>query len=293
MDLGKAIIFGANGQDGHYLSELLTQKRIAVVGVSRSKGNWVQGDVTNLDFVAHLVKTHQPGFVFHLAANSTSNHSALFENNKTICEGTWNILESVRQHSPSTKVFITGSALQFKNKGLAIDEAADWYASSPYAVSRIQSVYASRYYRSLGLEVYVGYLFNHDSPLRSERHITQKIAQTAKRIAANSKEILEIGNLDTKKEFTFAGDVTRAIWDLVNNSSGVFECVIGSGKAYSIRDWLSICFSRLNLDLETNVRAVEGFKADYEILVSNPTLLRSLGWQPDISIETLASMMLE
>jgi GDPmannose 4,6-dehydratase len=290
--MGKAIIFGASGQDGYYLSQLLSSKGIESFGVSRSNGNWVQGSVADRDLVERLIKIHQPSYVFHLAANSTTKHSSLFENHETICTGTWNILEAVRQHSPKTKVFISGSALQFENRGVPIDETACWHAPSAYSVSRIQSVYAGRYYRSLGLDVYVGYFFNHDSPLRSERHITQKIAQAAKRIASNSTETLTIGNIQVEKEFTFAGDVAQAIWVLVNNSLNVYECVIGSGRAYSIERWISICFSRFNLNWKHSVKTIEGYTPEYKILVSKPDLLHSLGWRQEVELDDLAAMML-
>src|ERR1700741_3668294 len=108
----KAIIFGVNGQDGFYLSELLKQNNCEVVGVSRH-GNFLKGDVANYSFVEELIKKYQPGYIFHFAANSTTNHAALFENNATIATGTLNVLESVKKYSSHSKVFICGSGLQF------------------------------------------------------------------------------------------------------------------------------------------------------------------------------------
>ena len=186
----KAIIIGANGQDGFYLNQLLQQEGVIVVSISRS-GNFRKVDLSNYDECAHLVKIERPDFIFHLAANSTTNHSALFENHQTIATATLNILEAVKNNSPLTKVFISGSGLQFKNNGVPIRETDSFHANDAYAVSRIQSVYAARYFRSLGLKVYVGYFFNHDSPLRTERHVNQKIAMAVKRIANGSKEMIE------------------------------------------------------------------------------------------------------
>ena len=231
----KAIIFGISGQDGTYLREILEKENIRVIGVSRTKGDWVGGSVSDLNLVSTLIKEHQPAFVFHLAANSTTRHDALLENHETISTGTLNILESVKLYSPQTKVFISGSGLQFKNSGQPISETNEFEARDAYSVSRIQSVYAARYYRSFGLKIYIGYFFNHDSALRTERHVNQKIVAAVKRIANGSNETIELGNISVKKEFTFAGDTAKAIWLLVNNST-VFETVIGSGKAYSIED---------------------------------------------------------
>lgn len=288
----KAIIFGISGQDGKYLKEILEQEKINVIGVSRSNGDWLKGSVADLNLVSSLIKEHQPDYVFHLAANSTTRHEALFENHETISTGTLNILESVKNHSPHTKVFISGSGLQFVNNGKPISEKDEFEAKDAYSVARIQSVYAARYYRSFGLKIYIGYFFNHDSPLRTERHVNQKIVAAVKRIAQGSKETIELGNISVKKEFTFAGDTAKAIWLLVNNTS-VFETVIGSGKAYSIEDWLSICFNYFKLDWEKYVITKNDFKSEYKILVSAPETLINLGWNQSVSIKELAKMMIE
>lgn len=288
----KAIIFGISGQDGTYLKKILQKENITIIGVSRSTGDWLKGSVSDFKFVSQLIKEHQPAYVFHLAANSTTRHEALFENHETISTGTLNVLESVKNHSPHTKVFISGSGLQFVNNSEPIREKDEFEARDAYSVSRIQSIYAARYYRSFGLNVYVGYFFNHDSPLRTERHVNQKIVAAVKRIANGSNETIELGNISVKKEFTFAGDTAKAIWLLVNNAE-VFETVIGSGKAYSIEDWLNITFNAFGLDWKKYVKTNSEFKPEYDILISNPETLFKLGWQQTVSIEALAKMMIE
>ncbi len=288
----KAIIFGINGQDGYYLNELLSGKNIEVTGVSRSQQkNNTCGDVKDAGFVIDLITKLQPDFIFHLAANSTTGHNALFENHETISTGTLNILEAVFQYSKHTKVFLSGSAVQFQNNGLPINEQTPFAAISPYAVSRIQSVYAGRYYRSLGVQVFVGYFFHHDSPLRTERHINQKIAMAVKRIAGGSTEKIEIGNLQVQKEFNFAGDMVEAVWQLVNQNQ-VFEAVIGSGKAYRIEEWISRCFEKIDKDPENYIVEKKDFVPEYIISVSDPTLIKSLGWQPECDIQQLVTIML-
>jgi len=250
MKAVNALIVGVNGQDGFYLSELLKKKGIVVIGLSRSNaGN--TGSVSDISLIENLIKNHQPQYIFHLAANSTTRHDALFENHETISTGTLNILESVRLHCPQAKIFLSGSAMQFKNEGLPIDESTSFEASSPYSIARIQSVYAGRYFRKkFGLNVYVGYFFNHDSPLRSENHVNQKIVRAVQRISAGSNESLELGSIDVKKEFSFAGDIAEAIWLLVNQNK-TYEAVIGSGKAYSIREWTAYCFKTVSLNFIT------------------------------------------
>lgn len=288
----KVLIFGITGQDGYYLSELLSKKDITVIGISRS-GAECTGSVVDIGLVESLIKNHQPQYIFHLAANSTTRHDALFENHKTISTGTLNILESVRLHCSQAKVFLSGSAMQFKNEGLPIDELTSFEASSPYSIARIQSIYAARYYRkTFGLNVYVGYFFNHDSSLRSEQHVNQKIVRAAQRIAAGSSESLQLGNIDVKKEFNFAGDIAEAIWLLVNQDE-IHEAVIGSGKAYSIREWASYCFKKVSLNHENYIVVQDGFTPEYEILVSNPKVMIDMGWKPKVNFYQLADMMIE
>jgi GDPmannose 4,6-dehydratase len=286
----KAIIFGANGQDGYYLSELCRAKGIEPIGVSRS-GNWIRGDVSCYEQVEQLIKTYLPTYVFHIAANSTTQHAALFENHETISTGTLNILEAVKSHCPTAKVFITGSGVQFVNTGSPISETDQFEANSPYSVARIQSVYAARYYRSLGIAAYVGCLFHHESPRRKPRHVSQRIALAARRIAEGSREIIELGDISVEKEWTFAGDVAKGIFTLVEQEQ-VFEAVIGSGVGYSIKDWLEQCFGIVGKDWTTHVQLREGFAAEYKRLVSNPKTIRSLGWSPTIELPELAAMMI-
>lgn len=286
----KAIIFGANGQDGYYLSELLSKKGIETIGVSRS-GNFLKTDIASFTEVSDLIKVHQPDFIFHLAANSTTNHNALFENHETISTGTFNVLEAVRLHSPHTKVFISGSGLQFENKNQPIKESDLFEARDAYSVSRIQSVYAARYFRSLGIKTYVGYFFNHDSPRRSERHMAQKIAATAVRVASGIEDKIEIGDMSVVKEWTYAGDVVEGIWLLVNQDT-IFEANISSGLGYSILDWIKVCFKLIGKDYQHYIYQNNNYKAEYQQLVSNPSLINSLGFQPKVSFEALAKMMI-
>ncbi len=286
----KAIIFGANGQDGHYLNELCKLKGIEAAGVSRS-GDWVHGDVSSYTQVKELIKKYSPSYIFHFAANSTTGHEALFENHETISTGTLNILEAARKHSPAAKIFITGSGVQFVNKGVPISEIDPFDANSPYAIARIQSVYAARYYRSLGLKAYVGYLFHHESPFRKAHHVSQMIALAAGRIAMGSSEMIEVGDLSVKKEWTFAGDVARGIFALLDQED-VFECVIGSGVFYSIENWLEECFKRIGRDWHDYVRLRDGFRSEYKCLISDPKTIHSLGWSPAVGFQDLAKMMI-
>jgi GDPmannose 4,6-dehydratase len=201
-----------------------------------------------------------------------------------------NVLEAVKRHSPDSRVFLAGSGVQFKNKGLPIKETDEFEANSPYSVARIHSVYAARYYRTLGLHVYVGYLFHHESPLRKPNHVSQKIALAVKRIAEGSDEVIELGDISVEKEWTFAGDVARGIMTLVEQND-VFEAVIGSGIGYTIENWLEQCFRIIGKDWHDHVRLCAGFVPEYERLISNPQTINSLGWFPNEGFPDLAKRM--
>jgi len=290
--LGKAIIFGANGQDGFYLSELLLLNKIEPITISRTCGTII-GDVSDFTFIDNTIKILQPNYVFHFAANSTTKHSALRENHNSISSGTLNILEAVRKYSPNAKVFISGSAMQFKNDGNPINESTPFEASSAYSAERIYSVYLARYYREkFQIKTYIGYLFNHDSPLRSEFNFSQKIIKIANDISKGKLKKIDLGNLNIKKEFNFAGDIVNAIWVLINQEVE-FEVVIGSGTAYPLGEWVNICFQKFNINQEEHILQTSNIYQEYDILVSNPKKIYKLGWSPILDITQLAKLMLE
>jgi GDPmannose 4,6-dehydratase len=247
--------------------------------------------VASAGLVEELIGSHQPEMIFHLAASSTTKHDAIYENHSTIGTGTVNILESVKRWSAGSKVFITGSGVQFINKGRPISETDAFDHSSSYAAVRNYSVYLARYFRNIGIQTYVGYLFHHESPLRTEEHVCQKIARAARRIARGSDAILELGDISVRKEWTYAEDIVEGIITLVEQNL-VFEATIGSGVAYSIEDWLKECFSQIGKDWHNHVREKKNFKAEYQMLVSNPATINSLGWRATTTISELAKIML-
>jgi GDPmannose 4,6-dehydratase len=285
----KALVFGASGQDGHYVDALLRREGVETVGISRS-GAWQRGDVGKRADVEDAIRALRPDYVFHLAACSTTRHDAGLENHETIATGTLNILESAYRHAPQARVFIAGSGVQFTNRGQPIDEDANFEASSLYAVARIQSVYAARYYRSRGLRTFVGYLFHHESPLRKPSHMSMRIALAARRIAREGGR-LEVGDPSVVKEWTFAGDVAQAMLCLLRQDD-VSEAVIGSGEGHSIEEWLERCFGLAGLAWRDHVDVVPGFAVEYTRLISRPERLRALGWSPTVSFAALAEMLM-
>ncbi len=286
-----AIIFGSNGQDGYYLKDLIAREKVNVICISRSSGDYI-GSIGDFEFVEKIIKSVKPYYIFHLAANSTTNHSALNNNHDSISTGAINILEACRKYSPYSKIFLCGSALQFKNDGIPINESTVFEPSSAYSVSRIHATYLARYFRKeFGIKVYIGYLFNHDSPFRSENHLNQKIVETAIKIYNGNITKLKIGDIDARKEFNYAGDIVSAIWSFIKQDS-FFEVVIGSGIAYSIKEWIIYSFTKLDLDWENFIEKDELFVSEYKILISDPQLIKSIGWEPEVDFYKLADMML-
>lgn len=293
MENNTAVIFGGNGQDGFYLKQILEANFYTTIIISRS-GNGINGSIGDKAFVEQLIKQYQPIFIFHFAANSSTRHDALFDNQSAIVDGTVNILESARLYSPKARIFIAGSALQFKNEGLPINESTEFDASSPYAVARINAVYLARYFRSkFGMYIYVGYFFHHDSWLRTEKHVNKKISAAVVRIKNGSNEIVDIGNTSVKKEFNFAGDLMDAIWALMKQEQ-IFEAVIGCGKTHTIKEWIYECCVAAEIE-EAVDHFIEtaGYQPEYNILVSHPKKLYSLGWKPKTDFASLAKIMVQ
>lgn len=289
----KAIIFGVNGQDGYYLQEVCKSHNVEVFGVSRSTGNWLQGNVADKNFVRDLIHKTQPDYVFHLAAASTTRHHALYDNHDAIASGTIHILEAVKDFVPHCRVFITGSGVQFVNNLEPIKETDPFEASSPYSMARIYSVYAARYYRKLGIKAYVGYLFHHESPMRKGDHLSKIITNAVKEIVAGKRNLLTIGDSSVKKEWAFAGDIAAGIFALVNQDE-VYEANISTGIAYSVEDWLRECFAYVGLHWNDFVFSPdEKFIPEYPLLVSDNAKILSLGWKPDVDFKQLVKLMME
>ena len=286
-----AVIFGASGQDGIFMADLCRKKGIEVIAISRKANTNYSGSVADRDLVTTVIRQHTPAYIFHFAANSTTRHDALFENHETISTGTLNILEAVKTHSPKCKVLITGSGLQFVNTGNPITENDPFEATNAYAISRIQSVYAARYFRSLGIKAYVAYLFHHESPYRHDNHLSKMITNKIEAILMGSSEKIIIGDINVRKEWAYAQDIVEGIFTLVNQEDK-WEAVIGTGIAYSIGDFISTCMEVSGLKMDDHVIRQSGFKAEYLSLVSNPETIRSLGWNAKTDFSGLVRIML-
>lgn len=286
----KAIIFGGNGQDGHYLRAQLEARDVDVVSVSRTRGDF-QLDVSDAIAVEKLLDDVRPELVFNFAATSSTSHDHLWANHAAICTGSLVLLDIVDRKLPNSKVFLAGSGLQFVNTGDPISEACELDHSSGYCIARNHALFAGRYFRARDRRIYFGFLFNHDSPHRSSSHLNMKIAEAAARASVGLDPGLKVGDLKAEKEFNSASDIIAAVIVLMSQED-IFEFVIGSGVSHPVQRWVELCYGYVGLDWKKHVSIDSSYESPYRKLVSDPTRLRSLGWKPSVSIEQLAQEMM-
>ena len=282
----KALIFGISGQDGFYLNELLINIGIEVIGVSSKKNSiYKYVDLKNYNEVNDCIRKIKPDFIFCLSAISKTSHEIAFLSQEIVCKGTLNILESVKNNCSNSKVFVPGSALQFKLEKNGITENNIFSAQSTYSVDRIYTYYLSKYYREkFRLPIYYGFLFHHDSPYRSDSHLTIKIISAIKNLKENGRFELFIENLNYTKEFNHAKDIINGIWKFMNQSK-YHEIVIGSGEAYSIKEFIMKVAEAYDIEIHPNL--VLGNYGEKTVIKSNPRILKSIGWKAEYNIDIL------
>lgn len=281
----KVLIFGSNGQDGYYLSKLCKRRGCQVVAASRHNADHL-GSIADPDFVRCVLDSAKPDIIFNLAALSSTAHASIAENNLTIGDGTLNILEAVDRLALKCKVFLSGSVLQFTNRGQPIDERTPWDSETPYAAVRNYSNFLARYYRTRGVNVYFGYLFHHESPRRPLHHIARAIADAAMRGMP-----IKINDATVMKEWNYAGDMVEAMWAFIHQDE-IFEMCLGSGEVRSIYEWADACYSSFGLHAADFVEEAplpeDHLTKRYQ---SDPKLLLHTGWRPRIGFDELARMM--
>ncbi len=235
----KAIIFGANGQDGYYLSQILKREGVEVIAFGRK-----ECDVGVQGYVCHQIAQHKPDYIFQLAATSTTSHDALWSNHKSIVDGSVNILDAVKRFCPKAKVWLAGSILQLTRVGSGTIFSMLPGNASAYAAQRNASVAYARYYRSIGIDAYVGYLSYHDSPRRGPNHLAKRIAMEAIEVGMGPKAYMTLRDPLDEKEFNYAGDMMEAVWAQVNSPH--YEAVLGSGVAHTIWDYARACMKAVS-----------------------------------------------
>ena len=309
----KALIFGVSGQDGAYLAKLLLSQGYAVCGTSRDAQissfknleqlqirDRVQLESTALnDFrsVLQVLSKIRPDEVYNLAGQTSVGLSfeQPVETLESIAIGTLNILEAIRFIGEPIKFYNAASSEVFGDIDGAADESTAFSPRSPYAVAKATAFWEVANYReAYGLFACSGILFNHDSPLRPERFVTQKVIASACRIAAGKQDKLYLGNIDIQRDWGWAEDYVEAMY-LMLQQERPDDYVIATGESYKLAEFIEIAFRLVDLDWRDYVISDRDLRRPTDIAVSrgNPQKAREqLGWQATHKIADIVRMMI-
>jgi GDPmannose 4,6-dehydratase len=309
----RALITGITGQDGSYLAELLLEKGYEVFGVVRrlsAPNDWriqhlqdritlCPGDLLDQLSIIRLLDKHQPDEFYNLAAMSfvPASWDQPLLTGEFNSQGVTRVLDAVRTVSPKVKFYQASSSEMFgKVRDIPQTEATPFYPRSPYGVSKVFGHYITVNYReSYDLFAVSGILFNHESPRRGLEFVTRKVTDGVARIKHGLADSLALGNLDAQRDWGFAGDYVRAMWLMLQQSTAD-DYVIATGVSHSVRDLVSIAFSRVGLDWEKYVRVDPKFlrPAEVDQLIGSPAKARRvLGWEPKVQFKQLVEMMVD
>ncbi len=308
-----AIIFGVTGQDGAYLSHFLLQKGYKVIGTTRNRSNrnlhrlerlnikkkitLLTGVALNLKFCEKILRRNI-NEIYYLAGDSSVIKS--FETPdislKSNTEGILNILQTLKQKKYKTKLFNAGSGQFYgdnEKNFYNIDSKIE--PQSPYGVSKAAAYWLIKIYREkYNIHCCTGILFNHESPLRSKEFVTKKIVDTALKMKKKKSLKLELGNVDIYRDWGWAPDYVEAIW-LMMQRNKPRDFIIGSGKTYSLKEFVNEVFRYLKLDkknLKTNVSKYKR-KIDLRGYKANITdTQKKLKWKPKLKFKTIIHKMI-
>jgi len=311
--LKTAVITGVTGQDGSYLAELLLEKGYRVVGMLRrlslenhariehlvDRIELAQGDLLDQVSLANILKEYEPAEFYNLAAMSfvpTSWNQPVLTGEFTAL-GVTRALEAVRMVDRSIRFYQASSSEMFgRVRETPQNEQTAFYPRSPYGVAKVYGHYITVNYReSYDLFAVSGILFNHESPRRGLEFLPRKVSDGVARIALGISDTLSLGNLEARRDWGFAGDFVRAMWQMLQASEPV-DYVIATGESHSVRDLVNLAFAHVGLDPERYVRVDPKLlrPADVDHLVGDTTRARrDLGWEPRVSFEALVKMMVD
>lgn len=308
-----ALICGISGQDGSYLAQLLLQKGYRVHGTARDAQATSFPNLLTLgireqvschsmalnDFrsVLQVLAKVQADEIYNLAGQSSVGLSfdQPVETLESISVGTLNLLEVIRFLGRPVRLYSAGSSECFGNTdGQPADESTPFRPRSPYAVAKATAFWEVANYReAYNLFACTGILFNHESPLRPERFVTQKIIMAAKRIAAGSTEKLQLGNISIARDWGWAPEYVEAMWLMLQQ-----ECpedyVVATGETHTLQEFVAESFSSVGLDWEAHVVTDQSLLRPSEIMVSraNPEKAADkLGWQARYKMRDVVRMM--
>lgn len=311
-----AIITGATGQDGAYLSAFLVGKKYRVIGVAPHVGSahtarlrelgiekkvtLIRGDVTNAAFLKQMVKKYHPFEWYNLAAISSVARSwedptaTLHLNGESVI----GMLEAIRSEYSATKFFQASSAEIYGDaRGVITESTGRFQPLNPYGVGKLAAHLAVRMARErYGLFAVNGILFNHESPLRPETFVSKKIAQGVARIARGRGSSLELGNLAVRRNWTFAGDIAVGMWKMLQQQRPR-DFVLCSAENYSIAEFVRAAFAHVGIrDWKAHVRVnpVLVRKSDVKNMRGSAAYARRvLLWKPTIDFYALVGMMVD
>ncbi|WP_018617637.1 GDP-mannose 4,6-dehydratase [Spirosoma luteum] len=311
----RALICGVSGQDGAYLAKLLLEKGYDVYGGSRDAQMSSFGNLSRLsirkdvevvslsisDFrsVLQTILKIKPDEVYNLAGQSSVGLSfeQPVETLESISVGTLNLLEAIRFSNLPIKFYSAGSSECFGDTGsVAADEMTPFRPRSPYGVAKAAAFWQVANYReAYQLHASTGILFNHESPLRPERFVTQKIVSAACRIAAGSNEMLTLGNIDIARDWGWAPDYVEAMW-LMLQQEQASDYVIATGQTNKLRDFIQVVFQTVGLNWEEHTNVDSSFFRPTDIAVgyANPAkAFNLLSWQAHYKMEEVGEMMVK
>ena len=330
----KAIITGVTGQDGAYLAELLLDKGYTVYGAFRRTASvnfWrieelgidqhpnlhlVEYDLTDLSSSIRLLQQTEAMEVYNLAAQSFVGVS--FDQPVTTAEitglGAVNLLEAIRIVNPEIRYYQASTSEMFRKvQEIPQTEATPFYPRSPYGVAKLYAHWMTINYReSYGIFATSGILFNHESPLRGREFVTRKITDSVAKIKLGKLDVLELGNMDAKRDWGFAKEYVEGMWRMLQ-ADKPDTYALATNRTETVRDFVTLAFKAVDIELrwegqgeqEQGVDAETGKAlvrvnpkfyrpAEVELLIGDPQKSKDeLGWEPKTSLEDLCRMMVE
>jgi GDPmannose 4,6-dehydratase len=309
----KALITGITGQDGSYLAEFLLGLGYEVIGMVRRSSTvtfgrvehiqdqltLVFGDLLDQTSLIDIMCEHKPEEIYNLAAQSfvpISWKQPVLTGEFTAM-GVTRMLEAMRNAAPEARFYQASSSEMFgKVQQVPQSEKTPFYPRSPYGVAKVYGHWLTVNYReSYGLFACSGILFNHESPRRGLEFVTRKVTHGAAQIKLGLADELHLGNLDARRDWGYAGDYVKAMWQMLQQDHPD-DYVVGTGETHSVRDVCQLAFGCLDLDWERYVVVDPKFyrPAEVDLLVSDPTKAREvLGWKPEVSFEELIRIMVD
>ena len=314
-----AFITGITGQDGYYLTKFLLDKDYVVHGTIRrsstfntsridsliskyssdKKINLYYSDLLDSSSLNNLINTIEPDEVYNLAAQS---HVAVsFKNpvytTQTGTLGSVSLLEAIKNLDKKTKFYQASSSEMYGGKEeIKLNEKSAFNPLSPYAASKVFAHNMTKLYReSYDLFCVNGILFNHESPHRGETFVTRKISRAVARISMGIQKKLTLGNLDSSRDWGFAGDYVEGMWMMMQHDKPD-DWVLATGETHTVQEFVELAFKDVNLDFGEYVETSEKYLRPNEVnflLGDSSKAQKELGWKPKTSFEDLVKMMVE